>query len=234
MDKELNIIYQDEYLVAIEKPAGLLVHRNEFTMDETDNLLNRLNQQLGKYLFPVHRLDRPTAGLMVFALSKEASQVLAKAFAARRVAKYYLAVVKGTTPPQGVMDRPLRQKPRPNYQDALTHYVSLAHRQVPVPIGPFPTSSYSLVEVHPITGRWHQIRRHLSYVYHPILGDKKHGHSENNKIFEEQMGLPGLMLQSYRLELEHPITGEALKLVSPIAPHIQAVFDRFEWSLPGL
>lgn len=235
MNSALNILYQDEHLVAIEKPAGLIVHRNEYTQGEVDNLLNRAAGQLRKYLFPVHRLDRPTAGLIVFALSKEASASLAKAFSARKVNKYYLAIVKGTTPPQGgSMDRPLRRKPRPEYQVALTHYKTLASISLPISIGPFDTSSYSLVEVHPITGRYHQIRRHFSYVHHPLIGDKKHGHKDFNRVFLEELNLPGLMLQSYRLEFDHPVTGEPMRLKSPIAPHIQVVMDRFGWEIEEL
>jgi len=231
-NKELNILYLDEHLVALEKPAGLIVHRNEFTQDETDNLLNLTAKQLRKYIYPVHRLDRPTAGVMIFALTKEASKILSKAFSERKVNKYYLAVVKGTTAPEGgTLDRPLRKKPSPDFQEALTHYKALCNKVLPIPLGPYDTTSYSLVEAHPVTGRFHQIRRHLSYIHHPILGDKKHGHIQHNKLFKEQLNLPGLMLQSYRLEFEHPITGEPMKLISPIAPHIQAVLDEFGWFL---
>lgn len=232
MNKELNILYIDDHLVALEKPAGLIVHRNEFTHGEVDNLLSRTRKQIQQYIYPVHRLDRPTAGLIIFALTKEASKILAKAFLNREVEKYYLAIVKGSTPPTGgTIDRPLRKKPKPEFQDALTHFKTVCSAVEPIAVGPFEHTSYSLVEVHPITGRYHQIRRHLAGIHHPILGDKKHGHVQYNKAFMENLNLPGLMLQSYRLEFNHPISGEPMKFMSPVAPHIQAVMDRFGWKV---
>lgn len=232
MEKELTILYLDEHLVAVEKPAGLIVHRNEFTQGELDNVLSRTRNQIGKYVYPVHRLDRPTAGVMILALSKEASKILSKAFVDRKIDKYYLAVVKGDTAAEGgMMDRPLRNKPKPDFQEALTYYKTLSNKVLPIPLGPYDTTTYSLIEAHPITGRYHQIRRHLSYIHHAILGDKKHGHSQHNELFREQLNLPGLMLQSYRLEFDHPISGEPIKLKASIAPHIQAVLDQFGWTL---
>lgn len=230
--KKLEILYLDEHIVAVNKPAGMIVHRNEYTQEEFDNLLNLLSRQLKAYLYPVHRLDRATAGVMIFALSKEASNGLMKAFSEKRIQKEYLTIVRGLGEPEGMITRELRKKPGNKFQKAETHFWTLAQKELPIPLGEFETVRYSLMRVLPLTGRRHQIRRHLSYEHHPILGDKKHGHSKHNKLWLEELKLPGLMLQAYKLAFEHPITSESIQLQAEIAPHIQAVLDYMGWESP--
>jgi len=229
---DLEILYLDEHIVAVNKPAGMIVHRNEYTQEEFDNLLNLLSRQLKTYLFPVHRLDRATAGIMLFALTKEASNFLMKAFTEKTIDKEYLAIVRGLAEDEGVITRELRKKPSRKFQQAETHYWTLAQKELPIPLQEFDTVRYSLLRVHPITGRRHQIRRHLSYEHHPILGDKKHGHSLHNKLWKEQLNLPGLMLQAYKIRFKHPKTEEEIELETRVAPHIQAAIQYMDWKMP--
>ena len=230
---ELNILYLDEHIVAVDKPAGMIVHRNEYTQREFENLLNLLSRQLKKHLYPVHRLDRATAGVMIFALTKEAANVMIRAFAEKRVNKEYVCIVRGLAETEGKIDRELRKKPTRKFQAAETHFWTLAQKELPIPIGEFESVRYSLLKVHPLTGRRHQIRRHLSYEHHPILGDKKHGVRDHNRLWRDELQLPGLMLQAYKLAFDHPGTKDKLELFSPqLAPHIQAAVDHMEWESP--
>ncbi|MCI4669365.1 MAG: pseudouridine synthase [Bacteroidia bacterium] len=230
--EELEILYLDEHIVAVNKPAGMIVHRNEYTQEEFENLLNLLSRQLKAYLYPVHRLDRATAGVMVFALSKEVSNGLMKGFSEKKISKEYLCIVRGLAEEQAIITRELRKKPTNKFQKAETHFWTLAQKELPISLGEFPTVRYSLLRVLPLTGRRHQIRRHLSYEHHPILGDKKHGHSTHNKLWLEELKLPGLMLQAHKLAFEHPINGEKIKLQASIAPHIQDAIQYMGWESP--
>lgn len=227
--ENLEILYLDDHIVAVNKPAGMIVHRNEYTQEEFENLLNLLSRQLKSYLYPVHRLDRATAGVMVFALTKEASNGLMKAFSEKKIQKEYLTIVRGLAEPEGVITRELRKKPTQKFQKAETHFWTLAQRELPISLGEFETVRYSLLKVLPLTGRRHQIRRHLSYEHHPILGDKKHGHSKHNKLWLEELKLPGLMLQAYKLDFDHPISKERVALQAAVAPHIKSAIEYMNW-----
>ena len=179
----LTVLYQDDYLVAVNKPPGLLVHRSDATPGNEPTLLRHLRDQIGRFLFPVHRLDRPTSGVMVYALSSEMAARMNKLFSQRRVVKTYRAIVRGWMDDQGVIDLPLREQldfsmetyeqTSRSLQAARTCYRTLARYEMPWPMNGFPTSRYSMVQVHPETGRWHQIRRHLNHVAHPIIGDHR-------------------------------------------------------------
>jgi tRNA pseudouridine65 synthase len=212
---ELEIRYQDEQLVAVYKPAGLIVHRNEFSEAGEDSLLMLLRRQLDRYLFPVQRLDKGTSGLMLFGLEKEAARQLADSFMSRKVEKQYLAIVRGHPPAEQLIERPLRRKPHPDFQEARTRFRTLARAERPWPIGRYSQSRYALLEVDIFTGRWHQIRRHLAFENHPIIGDRKHGDRDHNRYFEQQLKLDRLMLHAARLRLPHPKSGKMLELSAP-------------------
>ncbi|MEO0896352.1 MAG: pseudouridine synthase [Bacteroidota bacterium] len=228
-EKELEILYLDDHIVAVNKPAGMIVHRNEYTQEEFENLLNLLSRQLKKYLFPVHRLDRATAGVMIFALTKEASNKLMQMFAEKQVYKEYLTIVRGLAEESGIITRELRKKPSRKFQKAETHFWCLTQKELPIPLNDFPQVRYSLLKVHPVTGRRHQIRRHLSYEHHPILGDKKHGHSTHNNLWKEELKLEGLMLQSHHLKFDHPMENKEINLRVDPAPHIQKALEYMGW-----
>ncbi len=233
----LPLLYRDEHLVVVNKPSGLLVHRSPIDRRETRFALQLLRNQLGQRIYPVHRLDKPTSGLMVFALNANAADILSQQFANHRVRKAYLAVVRGYSPAQGSIDHPLRADPdpyagRPEFGEAkpaLTHYQSLAQHQLNVEIEGFPTSRYSLVLAEPQSGRTHQIRRHMKHIAHPIIGDAKHGRGRHNRYFAQQLGCPRLLLHALALRFRHPLDDRECYVHCPVDGHYAALIERFGW-----
>jgi len=223
----LEILFQDEYLVAINKPSGLLVHRSPIDQYETRFALQMTRDQIGRHVFPVHRLDKPTSGVLLFALSSEVASALTKQFTATTIHKNYLAVVRGYTNNSGVVDSDLQEEldkmtdkladtDKP-VQSAITHYERLATTELPYPVGRYDTARYSLVSLQPKTGRKHQLRRHMKRIYHPIVGDTTHGDGKQNKFLREQFGLDRLMLHAISVGFLHPVTGKEL-LINASAP----------------
>lgn len=196
----IRIIYRDERLVAVYKPAGLLMHRSPESRD-TRFLLQLLRDQIGQRVYPVHRLDRGTAGIVLFALSLAESASMQKLFSERRVQKTYQCVVRGFVT-AGEIDYPLTREDGAPPQEAQTRFKDLQKFELPIPIHPHPTSRYSLVEVQPSTGRRHQIRRHFAHIRHPLIGDTAHGDGRHNRFFRAQFGSHRLLLLATRLRFD--------------------------------
>jgi tRNA pseudouridine65 synthase len=183
----------------------------------------------------VHRLDRPTSGLIIFGLSSEAAKRLAFEFSERRVGKYYQALARGWLPAEGVIDRPLKERfgeAHPDYdpschplQEARTGYLSQAYFEPPWPSEAFPTSRYTLVELAPHTGRWHQLRRHLNHIAHPIVGDHRHGDNFHNHRFASALGIDEMLLTARRLDFRHPFTQELTTIVSPLPGSLERALE---------
>ncbi len=235
MSEALTILHRDEHLVAVHKPAGLLVHRTALARGEREFLLQRLRDQLGQRVYPVHRLDRPTSGAMVFALSTAAAGRLAEAFTERRVTKRYLAVVRGVGPEHDWLDYPLREEDgsRPKAEmpamEAMTEVRRLDSVELPVQVDRYPQSRYSLMQASPVTGRRHQIRRHLAQRGYPIIGDAKHGKGNHNRFFKEQLACPRLLLAAVGLAFDHPFEAYRLTLSCALDASMSALFERFGW-----
>ncbi len=202
----LEILYHDEHLVAVNKPHGLLVHRSSLAADATEFAVQLLRDQLQLRVFPVHRLDRKTGGVLLFALSKEVEIAIQSQFSSHQVSKNYLAIVRGFTPDAGEIDYPLR-KENGKMQEAFTAYTTLSRAEIAVPFGKHPTSRYSLIRATPTTGRMHQLRRHFAHIFHPIIGDRPHGCNKQNRLFKETWQMDTLMLHASELEFRHPVTG---------------------------
>lgn len=231
----LEILYHDQQYIAVDKPEGMLIHRTRRS-DGTEFVLQCLRDQLGERLFPVHRLDRPTSGVVIFGRSSEAASALCKLFEARRVEKTYLAVVRGYTDEQGVIDYPLRKEKQDRTQsprEAVTAYQRLATVELDIPVGRYPKARYSLVEVYPKTGRMHQIRRHFEHIFHPLIGDTTHGEGRHNRLFREHFGISRLLLVGKRLCFEHPYLKVPVRISAGVGPEIEALFKRFGWSTYG-
>lgn len=224
---ELAVLYRDDDLVAVHKPAGLLTHRNAHAGREPF-LLQMLRDQLGQRVYPVHRLDRPTSGLIVMALSPEMAGTLARQFAAHDVGKTYLAVVRGFAPEQGCIDSPLVSESgleRP----ARTDYVRLDTVELPFPVGRYATARFSLVRVQPKTGRTHQIRRHFAHIRHPLIGDVLRGDGRQNRFFRENFDCHRLLLASTALTFQHPRHNRAMNLTCPLTEDMREVCVKFGW-----
>lgn len=240
-DQPLPIVYQDADLVVIDKPAGLLVHRSWLAREAKVFAMQLLRDQIGQHVFPVHRLDRPTSGLLVFAKSAEVARWLSEQFAQGKVGKTYHAVVRGYLA-DGRLDYPLReeldkiadrqaQADKPA-QAAITEYQCVQQVELPVAISTqHATSRFSLMRLQPLTGRKHQLRRHMAHLRHPIIGDTRHGDSRQNRYFRQQLGLPGLMLAATELRLPHPQRAQPLTLRIDIPAPLQQIFSN-GWDAP--
>lgn len=235
---QLKILYQDPYLVAVDKPAGMLVHRSFLDKHETRFVMQTLRDQLGQHVFPVHRLDRPTSGVLLFALSSEVARLLTEQHQQESWRKFYLAVVRGYVKAPLLLDYALKEqldkvadkKARQDKvaQDARTAIWPLAQVELPIAVGRYPAARYSLVALQPQTGRKHQLRRHLAHLFHPIVGDTSHGDGKHNKLFAEHFGNTRLLLVAKRLEFLHPISGALMQIDAGI-DDISALFSRFGW-----
>ena len=228
----LEILFEDEYLIAINKPSGLLVHRTSIAAEETVFALQLLRDQIGQHVSPVHRLDRPTSGVLLFSKKEEILPLLQEQFADRSVQKTYLAVVRGIPEIKSeLIDRPLKSERSGRMQEATTAYQVLAEAEIPFDTtGRYPTSRYSLLELKPETGRTHQIRRHLAHLRHYILGDKTHGDNKQNQFFETQFGMINLLLHARQLEFSHPISKETIIVRAELPSHFQKTLTDLGWS----
>ena len=226
MGTSLKIIYQDEYLVAIHKPAGVMTHRSRIAEDDEPSAMELIRDQLGCWVYPIHRLDRATSGLLLFGLSSESARHLHHLFTEGDVSKRYLAVSRGHAPAEAEIDRPLKEKrdrvtdhqvayDKPP-QSAHTSIQTWAHCTLPISLGRYTTSRFSLILVKPHTGRRHQIRRHLAGINYPLIGDTTHGRGELNRFFRTQFSCHRLLLAAVELSLKHPYTSRQLNLVAPI------------------
>ncbi len=234
----LTILYQDEYLVAIDKPAGMLVHRSFLDKHETVFVLQTLRNQLGQHVFPVHRLDRPTSGVLVFALSAEIARLLTEQQQQQGWQKMYLAVVRGHLKEALLLDYPLKEqldaiadkKARQDKvaQPAQTRIWPLAHAELPVAVGRYSTARFSLVALQPLTGRKHQLRRHLAHLRHPIIGDTTHGDGKQNAGCRQHLGISRLLLIAKQLQFSHPVTAELVQLNAGLN-ELKVLFQQLNW-----
>ncbi|MFB5745815.1 tRNA pseudouridine(65) synthase TruC [Cedecea sp. S5-13] len=235
----LEIIYQDEWLVAVNKPSGWLVHRSWLDRHEKVVVMQTVRDQIGQHVFTVHRLDRPTSGVLLMGLSSEVGRLLSQQFEQHQMQKRYHAVVRGWLEDEAVLDYPLVEeldKIADKFSDqdkapqpAVTHYRGLATVEMPVAVGRYTTARYSLVELEPKTGRKHQLRRHLSHLRHPIIGDSKHGDLRQNRGAAEHFGCERLMLHASQLSLNHPVTGEPLTIRAGLDDTWMQMLTKFGW-----
>lgn len=228
----LEIIYEDAHYVGINKPNGLLVHRTRIAEENKAFALQLLRDQLGYHLFTVHRLDRGTSGVLLFAKSPEAATPIVKAFEERQPDKTYFTITRGYTPEAGTIDSPIRPDKDHKHkaaQEAVTRYSRLATVELPIPVGPYQTSRYSLVKVKPETGRMHQIRKHFAHIRHYIVGDKRHGDWRHNKMFLEELESPFLLLHAAELRFLHPFTAEPVSIKAQLPEHMRRLCQQFDW-----
>lgn len=226
-----EIIYQDNDLIAINKPSGWLVHRSWLDKHEKVVVMQTLRDQIGQHVFPVHRLDRPTSGVLLFALSSHVANLLSTQFATHQIEKTYHAIVRGYVDIDDfgqthIIDYPLIEKldkiadkfarqDKPA-QDAVSFYRGISRFEAPIAVGKFDTARYSFVELMPQTGRKHQLRRHMRHIFHPIIGDSKYGDLRQNRAFTTHFGMQRLMLHASKLSLTHPVTFSKINIEASI------------------
>lgn len=227
-------------MIAVHKPSGLLVHRSLLDRHETRFAVQLLRDQIGRHVFPVHRLDKGTSGVLLFGLDRETAARLGNAFETRSVAKHYLAIVRGHPPEAGVIDHPLSRRyddvefrsgdacdaPQP----ARTSFRRLATVELPHRVDRYPTSRYALLALTPHTGRRHQLRRHLKHAAHPIIGDATYGKGRHNRLFAELFGTTRLLLACTGLRFRHPHDGSMIELACEPAADFMHVVGALGWT----
>ena len=236
----LRILYQDAWIVAIDKPSGLLVHRSPIDKREHRFALQEVRNLIGQHVYPVHRLDKPTSGTLLFALDPTVAATLSHMFRSGDVEKSYVAVVRGYTDAQGVIDHPLKQMLdtkaqkaqgiTKEAQEALTYYHTLARVELPFCVDRYPTTRYSMVALQPKSGRKHQLRRHMKHIHHHMIGDTKHGRGEHNRFFREHFGLTRLLLHAYKLSFNHPVSGKKLDIQAPLCDEFLQIVEKLGWN----
>lgn len=207
---DLKILYQDEHLIAIDKPAGMLVHPGRDPEPDEQIAMKALRNYLGQYVYIVHRLDRPTSGVLLFTLSKEVQSKVSIQFQKWQVHKKYYAVAVGKTSEEFEVDIPLKRDEESQPAPSLTKFKRINY----LPKGVLADTDFSVLDVEPHTGRYHQIRRHLGWNDFPIVGDYLYGDIEKNTSLSKQTSVKRMMLMSYSLEVFHPVTCEKLLITA--------------------
>lgn len=228
----LEIIYEDERYVAVNKPNGLLVHRTRIAEEKKEFALQMLRDQVGYPVYTAHRLDRGTSGVLLFGKDPEAVSPIVRAFEEKQVDKVYYAIVRGYTPEKDTIDSPIRPDKDHKHkapQEAVTHYERLATVELPIPVGRYSTARYSLVKVMPETGRMHQIRKHFAHIRHYIVGDKRHGDWRHNQMFREQLESPIMLLHAAALSFTHPFQENSIEIKAPLPAHFERLCFQFGW-----
>ena len=232
----LEILYRDAHLVAVAKPCGLLVHRTAIDAHAVEFVVQRLRAQLGQPVYPAHRLDKATSGVLLLALSPAAHRLLAAAFEARAIAKRYLGIVRGWPDAGGLIEHALADVDDARAPAAATaarpacsRYRRLATAELPVRVDRYPASRYALLELEPLTGRRHQLRRHLRHLGHPLIGDTTYGQGRHNRLFRERFACHRLLLAAVELGLAHPVTGAPLSIDAPLAADFGSVVAALGW-----
>jgi tRNA pseudouridine65 synthase len=231
----LQILYQDEALIAVNKPANLAVHRSRMVGNTEEFLVDHLREQVGGIVYLAHRLDRATSGVLLIARNSEIAARLGEQFMGRHVHKKYLAVVRGwPDPEQGLVDYPLpgsrETGPR---REARTHYERLATVEVPIELGRYPQQRYALVLAEPESGRFRQIRKHLAHIHHPVIGDCQHGRGDHNRLYKQYFGCHRMLLHAWRLRFAHPTSGQSMTIEAPLDAEYAGLLARFGWALPS-
>lgn len=241
MNIQPEIIYQDEHYVAMNKPSGLLVHRSMIDRHETQFALQMVRDHIGQRVYPLHRLDKPTSGVLLFALHQDMARMMMPVFSSRQISKRYIAVARGYTAEYALIDYPLKEQldkisdadadQDKEAQDAVTEYTRLATIELPIAVGRYETARYSLLELLPQTGRKHQLRRHMKHVFHPIVGDTTHGDGKQNQLFRQQWNNHRLMLHARELSFVCPQTQAPISICAPYDEDWGQLFSRFNWQV---
>jgi tRNA pseudouridine65 synthase len=236
--QQIKILYQDEFLVAVHKPANMLVHKSMIDKHETIYLMQVLRDQIGQYVYPLHRLDKPTSGVILFALSSESARDFSAVIEQGLTHKTYLAVLRGYAPERLDIDYALKEKldkktdakakQNKEAQSAITGGRLLASIEIPEPVGRYQQARFSLVQLCPVTGRKHQLRRHMAHIRHPIIGDTTHGDGTQNRFARQVLDFHQLALCAVQFQCFHPYKRCVLNVKSAPSADLQKLVDLFD------
>ncbi len=227
----LPVLFEDEWLAVVGKPAGLMVHDSMLAAGETDFAANRLRAQFGRAIHLVHRLDRATSGCLLLAFDRDTASALGRTVMAQQLEKRYLAVCRGWPEPAFEVDHPLDGGPgKPQKKPAVTRFRRLATGELPVPSAGFPTSRYALLECEPLSGRFRQIRRHLKHASHHLVGDTSHGDGRHNREFRMRR-VHRMLLHAWKLGFPHPRDGRMVRVEATLDDEFALALALFDWCL---
>ncbi|WP_194775669.1 pseudouridine synthase [Pararhodonellum marinum] len=233
----LEILYEDEDLVLVNKPAGMLVHRSKLAGDiKAGFAVQVLREQINQKVYLLHRIDRPTSGILMFAKSSEVAGLMRTYFDEKHIEKYYLTLVRGyMKKASGTIDYPLKKNLTGSLQEAQTSFWQLNQVEIPLSSTPrYDTSRYSLVKAFPHTGRMHQIRRHFAHERNYIIGDSTHGETRQNRFFRINYGLDNLLLHAWQVQFNHPLSGIEISIQAPLPEYFLHMIKTFGWEATDL
>lgn len=226
----IEVLFEDDFIIVVNKPNNTLVYPSYYARNiKEPTLIDVLEQQANLKLYPLHRLDRKTSGVIVLGKSKEVARSFQPLFEKQVINKVYIALVRGFCNPEGEINTPIQNNDTGVYKEALTFYKTIKTYEWNQPVKPYATSRYSLIELKPKTGRMHQLRKHMNKISHPIIGDHKYGDRNYNKLFTEKTGFDNLYLHAQKIEFIHPIKKELIKIDADIPAWWNYILKEFKW-----
>ena len=233
MNNNITVLFEDDYIICVSKPNNIVVHHayHSRNVSEEDSLLQLLFNQFGHKFYPIHRLDRRTSGIILLAKQTKYVSKFQELFTNNEIHKTYYGIVRGHSPESKIIDSPVKGRDSEVYKEAETHLKTVATVIVNIPVKPYESSRYSLVEMKPTTGRLHQLRIHMNKISHPLIGDSKYGDKNHNTMFIDNFNCENLFLHAYSLEFTHPFSIEKLLIKSSLPNDWNIVFERFKWSV---
>ncbi|MCH3882215.1 pseudouridine synthase [Tenacibaculum aquimarinum] len=231
---DLEIIFEDEYIICVNKPNNVLVHhaRHSRNVADEESLLQLLDAQVGGKFYPIHRLDRKTSGIILLAKETKYVSKFQELFTDNLIDKTYFGIVRGHAPETKIIDSPVKGRDGKVHKEAETHLTTIEKIVLDIPVKPYDSSRYSLVELKPKTGRMHQLRVHANKISHPLIGDPKYGDKNHNVMFEENFSCKNMFLHAGTLEFKHPFLEEKLFLKATFSKDWITLFKVFNWTSP--
>ena len=221
---KLEIVFDDMHIIGINKPPNIAVHKSKVVGNQDVFVLQLLRNQVGYKVYPIHRLDSKTSGVLLFAKSSQDVANFQQLFYTKNIKKDYLAIVRGFFPEKQTLDYGLKTEDG-KIQEAITSFSLINKYELPIPFGKHSSSRYSLISCAPLTGRTHQIRRHLAHLNHPIIGDRPHGCNKQNKLFKERWDMYSMLLHAKSVSFIHPITNQKMHIEAKVSGEFKRMLD---------
>jgi len=232
---QLEILFEDEYIIVVNKPNNVLIHNSYYARNIKDaTLLDLLSKQFDANFYPVHRLDRKTSGVLLLAKQKENVAIFQELFNTNEIKKKYIGIVRGLVSESILIDSPVKNPDTKAYKDAETFCEPIYTKELDIAVHPYDNSRYSLVKLTPTTGRMHQLRIHLNKISHPIVGDYKYGDRFHNRMFEQVFNCHYLFLHAYSLKFKHPITNKEILIRANLPSDWKTIFKTFDWKFQSI
>ncbi|MFK8060242.1 MAG: pseudouridine synthase [Polaribacter sp.] len=230
----ITVVFEDEYVLCVRKPNNMLVHHAHHSRNVADetSLLQQIQEERGLKVYPIHRLDRKTSGIILLAKETQFVSKFQELFTKNEIQKTYYGIVRGFSPDEKKIDSPVKGRDANMHKEALTYLQTLEKITLNIPIKPYDSSRYSLVALKPETGRMHQLRVHTNKISHPLIGDPKYGDKNHNVMFDQHFRWNNLFLHAATLEFKHPFTSEELSLKASFPKDWIDLFDTFSWDNP--